>query len=539
MIRLGYEVGTGAEVDVPLGHTIVCGQSQKAGKTTALEALAARAGDVSVLAFRTKRGEGAFGGHARVVAPFFRERADWQFVEAVLESTMRQKMRFERAWIMRATRGARTLANVQRNVEKLQRDARRGMDRDMYMMLGEYLAIVVPAVARLGQVPPLLRPGANVMDLVGLAAEVQGLVIATALEDVLAHRDGVVSVVPEAWEFMPQGRNSPVRMAAAALARKGAVLGNFLWVDSQDLAGVEKEVVRQAEVWLLGVQREANEVARSLACIPAGVKKPKVEDITGLGLGQFWCCLPGGVARKVYVQPAWMTEDEARAVARGELTIAKVKVVAREAAAMVRVLQAPVEANPFAPAWERVIEPEEEDEMGSEAVEALRAMTETMDTMIAKIDAVLERPGTTLREDVAAAGARMEAAGPPNSGSVADEGALYERFRARLLKDPKVLRVLATEKRIEVSVDVDVIKADGKSLGGRIALLLHSGWFDQAKTANAAWNEVKRRGYPSSSKWNPAVITELNKMAANGFLEREGPGYVAAAGAKGRVKAER
>ena len=191
----------------------------------------------------------------------------------------------------------------------------------------------------------------------------------------------------------------------------------------------------------------------------------------------------------------------------------------------------------------RVTEPEEEDEMGSEAAEALRRMTETMDAMIAKIDAVLETRSQPVRMDMKFDPVDPERAaasvGKSLGSALGREDALFVRFRDRLLKDPKVLRVLATEKRIEVSVDVEVIEADGKSLGGRIALLLHSGWFDQAKTANAAWNEVKRRGYPSSSKWNPAVITELNKMAANGFLEREGAGYVAAAGAKGRVKAER
>lgn len=41
-IHLGYEVGTGAPVAVPLKHTAVTGQTQESGKTTTLEALHAQ-----------------------------------------------------------------------------------------------------------------------------------------------------------------------------------------------------------------------------------------------------------------------------------------------------------------------------------------------------------------------------------------------------------------------------------------------------------------------------------------------------------------
>lgn len=58
-ICLGYEIGTGAPVEIPLRHMAVTGQTQEAGKTTALEALISRAG-LQAVTFVTKRGEGAF-----------------------------------------------------------------------------------------------------------------------------------------------------------------------------------------------------------------------------------------------------------------------------------------------------------------------------------------------------------------------------------------------------------------------------------------------------------------------------------------------
>lgn len=99
-IHLGYEVGTGKAVGVPLRHLAVTGQTQLSGKTTTLEALIARSG-LRAVAFVTKRGEKSFSSSGRKsLHPYFRERADWQFVSAVLEATLRERMKFERAHIM-------------------------------------------------------------------------------------------------------------------------------------------------------------------------------------------------------------------------------------------------------------------------------------------------------------------------------------------------------------------------------------------------------------------------------------------------------
>jgi hypothetical protein len=43
MIHLGYEVGTGEPVSIPLAHTFVTGQTQLSGKTTTLRAIVVKA----------------------------------------------------------------------------------------------------------------------------------------------------------------------------------------------------------------------------------------------------------------------------------------------------------------------------------------------------------------------------------------------------------------------------------------------------------------------------------------------------------------
>lgn len=312
-IHLGYEVGTGEAVEIPVRHMAVTGQTQESGKTTTLEALISRS-ELMAIAFVTKRGEGSFTA-GRQIKPYFRERADSDFVRSILEAMMREKMKFERAWISKACKGAKSLADVQRNCQQLEKKAGRSLDQDMFMLLGEYLDKVVPLIASLPKSPDLnLARGLNVMDLSRYPLELQMLVISSTLQKIYEEAEGVITIIPECWEFVPQGRNSPVKLIVEKLIRKGAGLRNYIWLDSQDMAGVDKLLLRACAVWLVGVQRESNEVKRALGNM-YGVKKPKADDVAILDLGQFFASY-GTTLKKVYVQPAWMEAHSAQACAQ-------------------------------------------------------------------------------------------------------------------------------------------------------------------------------------------------------------------------------
>ncbi len=321
-VELGFEVGSGDRVEIPIRHMVVTGQTQEAGKTTTLEALNARS-QAPAIAFVTKRGERSFADGRRI-KPYFREKADWQFVSAVLEATMRERMKFERSWIMRVTKHAKTLADVLRNCKEMKKHSRSAMDESMYMQLEAYLEIIVPRVARIDWAKTVhLVPGINVVDVADredFPPELQSLVMDAVLRWVYENAHGVVTIIPEAWEFVPQARGSPVKLAAVELIRKGAGLRNYVWLDSQDIGGVDKEILRSCPVWLLGVQRETNEIKRVLDNIPAGVKKPKAADVALLKRGEFFACFGEHVIR-TYVRPSWMDEDSARDVARGDATL--------------------------------------------------------------------------------------------------------------------------------------------------------------------------------------------------------------------------
>lgn len=337
-IHLGFEVGTGQPVAIPLRHTGVTGQTQQSGKTTTLEGLITRSG-LRAVAFVTKRGESSF--HVmRNIDPYFRERTDWQFVQSILEATMSERLKFQRAWIMRLCRSEhtkketweapKTLADVQRNVETALLTAR-GINQSVYTELDEYLSMVIPQIERLPYSSALqLQAGVNVMDLTPYDFPLQALVVRSAIEWIHGQEHNTITVIPEAWKFTPKQRNTPVRLAAEELIREGGALKNFIWIDSQDLAGVADVLVRQIGVWILGVQRAKHEIERTLDNIPDDIHpRPKKADIMRLERGQFIACWEGSMF-KVYVQPAWMTEAHAQAIARGEEDVDSAKDILRE-----------------------------------------------------------------------------------------------------------------------------------------------------------------------------------------------------------------
>lgn len=511
-VHLGYEVGSGNAVQVPLHHLGVVGMTQLSGKTTTLEALVSRSGRPAV-AFVTKRHEGGFK-LGRQIPPYFRERADWQFVRAVLEATMREKMKFEQSWIMRACKGAETLADVQRNVRSLMEKAK-GLSADVYLQLDAYLEIVVPQVKGLlastlnvasrnpGGIE--LQPGINVMDLTAFSTEVQALVIRSVLEWVYQRATNTIVVIPEAWQFIPQNRGSPVLLACEELIRKGGAAGNRIWLDSQDLAGINATIRKSVGVWILGVQREFNEVKRTIAHIPGGIKRPKPEAIMQLGIGHFVACFEQSVIT-TYVQPIWMDPYQASRIATGETALEF-----REA-----------DVN------------QQEADALREANTNLQRTNSELTARVATLSGHIEE----LKRDLAAVmgGNRPEPAGAPSSAEahpplLGVEFVVGEILR-RAQTDPVLLKVLQQRPELEVDVRRQVIRVDYDKQPGFIAHLIAKCFFDTPQPGAAVVAELKRSG---RSVHNANVYRDLSRLAEQGFLTVEADGYRAVQGMKVRI----
>jgi len=324
-ILLGYEIEKGNEVEVPLSHLIVTGLTQLSGKTTTLEALITRS-DRKAIVFRTKPGERGFA-NAQRIPPYFKERSDWQYVSALLEATLKEKMRFERSWIMNACKGSNSLLEVKRNIEQsLANPKLNSLSRSVYTTLDEYLNLILPQISITTFSSILeLQPGINVMDLERLRDELQSLVIRSVLETVLKEMHDIIVVIPEAWKFLPQDRGNPCKQLAEEYIRQGATNHNYLWIDSQDMSGVDKTPLKQVSTWILGLQSERNEVRHTLDQMPIPKKiRPAEDEIMTLKRGHFYACTPQW-NKKVYVRPSWLEDGIAISIAKGDKNVEEIQ----------------------------------------------------------------------------------------------------------------------------------------------------------------------------------------------------------------------
>ena len=327
-IKLGYEVGTGEEVSISPSHLIVTGLTQKAGKTTTLESLIKRSGKRAIV-FRTKIGEKSFL-QGTIIPPFFRDRSDWQFIQGLVESTIKEKLRsFERAKIIQMTKkaGDNSLLGFKKKVDERMMETKvNNFERDILTNIQAYLEIILPKLQTINFSKELeLVEGLNIIDLERFSrdSEVQSLIIRSVLEEVLYKFKDVIIVIPEAWKFIPQDRGNPCKLMVEEFIRQGATNGNYIWIDSQDMTGVDKTPLKQITEWILGYQSEKNEVKHTLEQIPLPKSlKPKENDIMSLGTGIFYLATRDRTI-KTYIQPFWLDDERARKVATGELKVSE------------------------------------------------------------------------------------------------------------------------------------------------------------------------------------------------------------------------
>ena len=318
-VLLGFEIGTGNPVYMKQAHTVALGMTQH-GKTTALEAIISRTKNGKALAFRTKRGEAGFNNYHNV-QPYYKSRADWQYVESLLNVALREKVQYQpfmRWAILQVTKKhPKTLREVLQNAIACQEKYPRR--KEVFEQLAAYLELVVPELEKHTFSEKLeLVEGVNVMDISDMGTETQQLVIAASIEYIHDNLTGVIVIIPEAWESLPQNRATPVKIVAEKFIRKGAAIGNLLYLDSQDIGGIDKQPLRQCDNWVMGRMKEAHEVDRLLDQLQ-GVKVAKAEAFQTLPLGTFYAVL-GNDVKKVYVLPAGVPDQMGVDVALGKIS---------------------------------------------------------------------------------------------------------------------------------------------------------------------------------------------------------------------------
>lgn len=639
MILLGWEIGTGKRVEIPeTGHLAWFGQTQLSGKTTALEAIAFR-GKLRAVAFITKQGEGGFLT-GRMIPPYFSEPTNdeeqplWRWVKSILEASQARRLTFEESWIIRCCedpRQAKTLADVHANIKALlggefatvtkgrgkrakqiQKTIRRpvsGINAGVYTSLKAYFDIVMPQLARLPYTKKLeLHSGLNVMDLREYAMETQALVIRSVMEWVYQHEKGVRVIVPEAQDFVPQGKNSPVKMACETLVRKAGANKNFMWLDSQDMAAVDKIMLRACSIVGIGVQTEMHEIDRSLAGLFTPALRPV--DIARLKIGEFFVRTPEARVTKCYVQPAWMSSElHAQAIAKGEESVSSARQMLRAFKISREPKSAPSSPAPVRGEPHQLLQiqtlnsPDEGDErrdenephesnallgnrtadsdisnssedqeansdalpatllrasesegampkepaiktvemylsgktmMSNELGSALRdllrdhaRLIEAHDALAARVRDLTEGYEAKLSRSAESLANHMDSItrnDPATNGrpSHYDLNFIYDEMKHRAQKDPGILELLTRRPELRVKVERQTVQMDDSTIIGRIARLVHEGYFKQARNGPTVQKELKRRGcdQPATNLYKP-----LNKLTEMGFLTLEPDGF--------------
>ncbi len=583
MILAGYEIGSGKPVHIPVTHMAITGQTQRSGKTTAMEALAERSGFRSV-AFLTKRGESAFQfGHE--VPPYFEERADWKFVKDLFEQITGYSQNDKEAEIIRLCQGAKSLETVWRRVQRqlgIDPDAPAAKAKprlskradDMYIRMNAYFEEIMPKLCMVPRSKRLeLRRGMNVIDLRPYEQSIQQLLLTNAFQWVYENEERVIFIVPEAWYFLSEERGSITRTAGREFIRRSAALQNFLWADCQDIRGLDKTILGQMGVWLVGNQRELNEVARTIKSFVSDPQPPTVTDIMTLGIGEFYV-LHGPESHRTYVQPVWadahtcalyakdrdpagrprralpkmppppkrndIPADEkpnARENANGpEITASSAGTtfpahslpgsIPRQSAGGA---ESPGHASPAVPG-----------EHSRGAANPQRYSLESPPIEIAQLRAEVSRLRNEVRMLSAALNSTLkyEGSAMPKTETTGKTTAtrdlpeleqIWQFIKRRALQDPDVLAVLAAKPEIRVTIARPIIETDGNTLRGRLALLIQRDFFREPVSASRAYDELVRTW---RNVGKPNVYKECDALTELGFLTKEDDGYQAVPGMK-------
>lgn len=321
-ILVGFECGTGEEVRIRPAHLFISGLTQKSGKTTTLEALVQRSG-LSIISFITKPDEKCFdtGEHHK---PFFQEKAEWKVVEKLFEAQLGEKMKDVRPKLIELCKREATLIAVKERIDNTLEKSK-GTEKKSLILLQAYFEDLFNALKNKEYTNILcLKKGINLMDLTEYNEELQSYVINSVLNEILHKHNNTVVIIPEAWKFIPQSKRTPCKYSIEQLIRQGATQNNFLWFDSQDIAGVDKTILKNVSIWILGLQTEINEVKHTIEQIPLPKnQKPTNDEIMSLQLGEFIVC-NDGVVRKTYVMPKWMNQNGAMNVARSRRPLNRV-----------------------------------------------------------------------------------------------------------------------------------------------------------------------------------------------------------------------
>lgn len=320
MIHIGYSKGL--SVDISLLHTIVAAQTRY-GKSTTIRTMMQHIPDNYKALCLDVKDPRDFEGAGTEIPIYIENKTDPLMLKQLLEQESHLWLRREFPELIDLCKEGDTFEKVYERVNKRMGEKVHPVVKDRLKVLQLLLRKLVENMATIELSDTLELPAKNnVMNLSKAPGEIKQLAVYSVVKRVLEQHENIILVIDELPDFAPQQYRTPSKSMIGQAIRKGGAKGIWLWLSGQTMTGVDKQVLKQAMIWILGHQREINEAKRTLDQIPfkTGLK---VEDIMTLPVGHFVVCTDEG-GYITYVQPEGVDSETARKVSLGEVSVNEV-----------------------------------------------------------------------------------------------------------------------------------------------------------------------------------------------------------------------
>lgn len=329
--------------------------------------------------------------------------------------------------------------------------------------------------------------------------------------------------IEEAAEFAPQRViDGEVYAAVEQLGRMGGNSRLGYTLINQRAEEVNKAVLELCDNLFLHRQKGKNSLAsltKWLDVADVGNAREIIKSLPSLPQGECWAWMAGSHTPRHIKVPAKNSMHPDRRVMRGddrahnllefggpqrvdvdEFVAKMSKALAPKSVTSIKAIRDP------GPALSVGFKPKE-DEVTKEEADALRAE-----------NADLKRRVSELEHHLALVPAGQKGNDPGTHPL--DMDAIWAEVKRRA-SSLQVLALLAQKPELKVSVTRHVVTADGASAMGMTARLISEGYFNDPKTAQTAWNEVKRYGFNGAAA---RIYEACEKLTGMGFLTFEGKG---------------
>lgn len=317
---VGYEVGTGKAVKVPIFFMLVTGQTRLSGKTTILKALAKQAVDkgFKILVIDSKTNITDYEGFGQEVPICLQESTDSLVLIGLLESLFQRKITKWFATLTHITEGASTFADVIENAKILREKTRAGFVKDACSALIDLLVRLKEQTEKRETTPNLVLPyDINRMTINEFKVESQQLIAKSVFQEALKQYKKLIIILDEAYKFLPQKWSSACKKAVQDYVTQGGATECFMWMGSQFLATTSKDAMKTMAIKLLGRQDHDTEAQHTLDLIPYSRGVYDNDFIMRLQLGHFIVVTIDDVTKNVYTVPEYADKNLCKQVALG------------------------------------------------------------------------------------------------------------------------------------------------------------------------------------------------------------------------------